>query len=121
MPALEGLEAGAITQDTHFIQSLLDGEVPSAELTVPIFAFVFFFILMAIYIAKKMKLVRENAADRKGYSELEQASSILGGGILDMIRTFNQEYLQFGHNPITFFMGIIYSMGNWWKEKLGSE
>ena len=87
-------------------------------MAIPIFAFTFFFILCAIYLAKKMKLISENAADRKGYSELEQANTVLGGGVFDMMRSFNQEYLQYGHTPVSLFAGIVASFGTFWKEKL---
>ena len=66
MPVIEGL----ITSETPITHGLLEGETISTSMSIPIFAFAFLFILCAIYLAKKMKLIRQSAVDKQGYSEL---------------------------------------------------
>lgn len=58
----EGLEAGAVTPRGPFTQDVLANEPVSPTISIPIFIFGFMFVLFAIYLAKKMKLIKETKA-----------------------------------------------------------
>ena len=53
----EGLEAGAALSSDLYSQDVLTGEPIPPSFFIPIFIFGFMFVLFAIYLAKKMKLI----------------------------------------------------------------
>ena len=65
-----GLEAGAVTPRGPFAQDVLANEPVSPTISIPIFIFGFMFVLFAVYLAKKMKLIKDS---KTNFQQMERA------------------------------------------------
>ena len=68
----EGLEAGAVTASGPYAQDILTGEPIPPSFSIPIFVFGFMFVLFAIFLAKKMKLIKGDIIDKHSFVQMEK-------------------------------------------------
>ena len=71
LPVVEGTEAGAVVRSAPLTSAALSGEEIPPSVSIPIFIFGFFFVVFAIYLAKKMKLIKQDIVNKQHVSQME--------------------------------------------------
>ena len=71
IPVVEGTEAGATVRAAPLTSAALSGEEIPPSVSIPIFIFGFFFVVFAIYLAKKMKLIKQDIVNKQHVSQME--------------------------------------------------
>ena len=97
----EGLEAGAVRPSGPYSQDVLTGEPIPPSFSIPIFIFGFMFVLFAIFLAKKMKLIKGDIIDKHSFVQMEKTHQALAGGVSGVVSSVRANSPNFPGNPLS--------------------